>query len=264
MKEDKISGDSKIQDWSESKFGIGLRSPWLDFPAVIRNGDIGTLKSRAEYALAKQGEVNAAVELISSTIESASIQAVQDAIGNNRPKILPVISKEATGHNKIPLALAMLLENMLELEVELGIIQSDLVARTGSGSDYRIAFNPKFVGKVDRGRDYLIVDDTLTMGGTIASLRGYVEKNGGHVVAAMVMTAHKQVLNIAITPKMIEDIHRKHGTAMNNFFEEFFGYGIDKLTQGEAGHVRAATSVDQFRNRILEARRTGIMYADAG
>ena len=48
------------------------------------------------------------------------------------------------------------------------------------------------------GQDYLVVDDTLTMGGTVASLRGYVESHGGKVVAASVMTAHEGAVDLVV------------------------------------------------------------------
>lgn len=42
-----------------------------------------------------------------------------------------------------------------------------------------------------------------------------------------------------------------------------FGYGIDHLTQGEAGHLKAAPSVDAIRTRIFEARNAGFERLDA-
>lgn len=45
---------------------------------------------------------------------------------------------------------------------------------------------------------------------------------------------------------------------MNQFWQENFGYGTDKLTQSEAGHLRRATSVDEIRDRLVKARHEGI------
>ncbi|WP_419621331.1 phosphoribosyltransferase, partial [Thiolapillus sp.] len=67
---------------------------------------------------------------------------------------------------------AEVLSDRLGLPVETTIHQREKIKRTGTGSDYRLAFNPTFAGNVKKGQSYLIVDDTLTMGGTIASLRG--------------------------------------------------------------------------------------------
>jgi hypothetical protein len=53
---------------------------------------------------------------------------------------------------------------------------------------------------------------------------------------------------------MLARIQAKHGPDMNEYWTKEFGYGIDKLTQGEAGHLRAAASIDALRTRILAAR----------
>ena len=95
------------------------------------------------------------------------------------------------------------------------------------------------------------------MGGTLASLRGYIENRGGKAVAAVVMTAGKNSLDIAIK-KMLDDINNKHGPLMNQYWQENFGYGIDQLTQSEAGHLRRAASVDEIRDRLVKARHEGI------
>ena len=41
---------------------------------------------------------------------------------------------------------------------------------------------------------------------------------------------------------------------MDEYWKQEFGYGIDRLTQGEAGHLKAAQSVDAIRDRITAAR----------
>lgn len=52
----------------------------------------------------------------------------------------------------------------------------------------------------------------------------------------------------------LADIERKHGQAMNDYWRKEFGYPIEQLTQGEAGHLRAAPTVDAIRDRIAAAR----------
>lgn len=73
----------------------------------------------------------------------------------------------------------------LGLEVEYRIGQIDKVSCTNTGADHR----PAFSGEVVQGQEYLIVDDNLTMGGTIASLRGYVENRGGKAIGASVIVS---------------------------------------------------------------------------
>ena len=238
-----------------NKSQVAERASWKNFPKVIRNDDLGTLAKLPGYDAAKQGDPDQALDLVLNTLHDHTLNEISVTIGTLQPKILPVLSIEESGYNKLPLALAEIISHSLDFEVEIDIIQVNKVLRTNSNADHRLTFNPIFSGDVSKNQMYFIVDDTLTMGGTIASLRGYIENRGGITIGAMVLTAHKDALEIAIKPDMIQNIESKHGHAMNQFFEETFGYGIDKLTQGEAGHVRAATSVDNLRSRIFEARR---------
>lgn len=170
--------------------------------------------------------------------------------------LLPVLALEATGHNKIPLATAMVLAHELGLEVELGVIQSNTPKRTGKGSDHRLAFMPEFEGDVLPGQSYLMIDDTLTMGGTFAALHGHIKSRGGAVCGAMAMTAHEGSLVLPIKPGMIQAIREKHGTEMDELWRAEFGYGIDHLTQGEAGHLKAAKSAKEMAKRLREARNS--------
>ncbi len=230
------------------------RAPWNDFPKVIRNGDLRTLEVHEEYVAAKAGDWRQAFILIDKVMTSEFVESVREALGGRKPKLVPVLAVEATGSNKIPAMMAVHLSERLGLDVEESIIQSSKVFRTNSGSDHRLAYNPVFKGKVEKGQDYLIMDDTLAMGGTLSSLRGYIENRGGNVVLATVMTAHPGALDMVIKPAMLAGIERKHGTAMNELWLSEFGYPIDQLTQGEAGHLKAAASVEQIRERLHNAK----------
>lgn len=246
-----------------NKLGQAERAAWGDFPKVIRNGDLGDLSKEPEYQAAKQGDMEAALNLVDRLVSDETVSQIKELIGGETPRVLPVLAAEAAGNNKIPLAFAEVLADRLGLAVETGIVQAEKVNRTDSGADHRLAFNPSFLGDVSVGQKYLIVDDTLTMGGTLASLRGYVENRGGNVMAASVMTAHQGAVDMAVKPKMLAAIEAKHGSAMDSFWKENFGHGIDKLTQGEAGHLKSAASVDAIRDRIAAARHGAIERLDA-
>ena len=241
-----------------SKFGVGERAPWRDFPPVIRNGDLHASKKEPEYQAAKAGNTPAAFNLVERLLTDDTVEKIRRRIKDNKPLVLPVLAIETSGNNKIPLAMAKVLAKRLNLKVESNIVQSERVGRTGTNANYRLAFNPSFEGEVKTGQAYLIIDDTLLIGGTIASLRGYIENRDGRVVGAAVMDAQEGAVDIAVKPKMLAAIENKHGPLMNQFWQENFGYGIDKLTQSEAGHLRRATSVDEIRDRLAKARHEGI------
>lgn len=246
----------------KNNIGIGERSDWGDFPEVIRNGNLGDLKAQPEYDAAKHGDSKAALDMVERLLTGETIEQIKGLIGEDKPLILPVQLIEENGNNKIPIAIATILAGQLGLEVEQGIGQQEKLSRTGASADHRIAFNPTFRGLVESGKKYFIVDDNLTMGGTIASLRGYVENRGGKVMGASVMVARHGAENMVVRPKTLIAIKEKHGEAINDFWKEEFGYGIEKLTQAEAGLVRKSASIDDIRIRILHARHEGIRPMD--
>lgn len=243
----------------KKEFGRGERAPWGNFPKVIRNDDLKTLSKHSEYLDAKSGDTEAAIDLLLKTLKQETVEQCFELLKKHSDVILvPVLAKEVAGNNKIPLVTAKLLSEYLELPFVDDIVQKEKIGRTGKGADYRLVFNPTFEGFINKSKEYFIVDDTLTMGGTIASLHGYIRNRGAKVVGAMVMTAHIGSLELPIKQSMYNGIINKHGEKVNRFWNKEFGYGIENLTQAEAGHLRAAKTFDQLRTRIIEARYAGI------
>lgn len=231
------------------------RAPWGNFPPAITNGFINSLSDLPGYEAAKAGDAEAALKLVLTLMQPETVEAVRyNFTPDTHTLIVPVHAEEAAGRNKIPLMIAEVLANALECGVETGIVQTNRVRRTGSNANHRLAFPPTFDGEVQKGRNYIIVDDTLTQGGTLAALRGYIENRDGHVLGMMVMSAKNYSLQIAPTQETLHNIEQKHGKAMDEFFQQEFGYGIAQLTQSEAAHVCAATDVNTLRDRITQAR----------
>lgn len=231
------------------------RAPWPDdFPKVPFAAPLGAAKKHPRYEAAKSGDLDAARELVDDLVTEDSLDRVRQAIGDEKPVVVPVVSEEATGRNWIPAAYAAKLAKELGLEPDAAIVQSVRAKRTGTGSDYRLANHAVFDGPVEPGQKYLVVDDTMTMGGTLAGLRGHIEANGGTVVAASALTGFGTAGQLALTQKMRQSLWDKHGEALDEYLKSEFGYGIDSLTQGESGHFRKAVSVDAIRDRIAAAR----------
>ena len=239
------------------------RAPWGQFPPVIRCGDLGMLKGDPRYEAAKAGSTSEALAMVQSHLTPEFIAAIAALAGAGTPRLVPVLAQERTGRNKIPLAMAACVGAETGLDVETDIVQVVRAFRTNSGADHRLAFSPAFDGPVTPGQTYIIMDDTLSMGGTLAALRGFIENRGGHVIGACALTAHEGALNLPVTQVMLHRIVAKHGYAMNDYWIEEFGHGIDQLTQGEAGHLRAAASVEQIRDRIAAARNAAVLSGNA-
>lgn len=161
---------------------------------------------------------------------------------------------EEFGTNKIPAALAYYLSATLKLELCGDIVQANKPQRTDKGAFYRLSQYPFFDGDVQQGGNYVISNDTLSMGGTLTSLRGYIENKGGHVILAVALTGHEGAASLNIKEAMLKAIQNKHGDELDEWWKSEVGFGVDKLTQGEAGHLKKAPSVEEIRNRILADR----------
>ena len=230
------------------------RAPWRDFPRLIRNGSLAELKDAAGYTQAKAGDAEAAYDMVKSLLSTETLDNIRELAGGRVPILISVKAQESSGKNKIPEAMAHAIRASTGWPVDAEIVQINKPGRTGSGSSHRLAFQPIFDGKVEAGRDYLILDDNSTMGGTIASLRGYIENRGGRVIGAAVMSARETALDIVPTRNQLNEIQRKHGDAPNEYWTREFGYGIDRLTRAEAGVIRSAGVFDSIRDRIAAAR----------
>ncbi|MBR5940177.1 MAG: toprim domain-containing protein [Neisseriaceae bacterium] len=239
------------------------RSAWGDFPPLLRNGSLEEMKSHPDYIAAKSGDFSAANKMVDELIKPETLQQINQMIGDKKPIVIAVQAEESAGRNRIPAALANAIAEYNDWEVDNKIFQADHIGRTGTDSSFRLAFNPVFRGEVEQGRDYLIVDDNSTMGGTIASLKGYIENRGGKVLGGVVLSARKTALDIVPTQKQFNNIQEKFGEEPNHYWEQEFGYGIDKLTRGEVGVIRTSPTFELIKVRIDHARATVQALIDA-
>ena len=72
--------------------------------------------------------------------------------------------------NKIPRTLAAYIGYNAGLEVDTSIVQTEKVGHTGANAWHRLAFRAKFDGKVKPDKQYILVDDVVTAGGTFGEL----------------------------------------------------------------------------------------------
>jgi orotate phosphoribosyltransferase-like protein len=235
------------------------RSPWpARFPSVIAQTSYWTMKNNASYASAKRGASSeSAISLVIDCIDDSAMISVKSVLAGKKARIVSVHAEELTGRNKIPMAYGEVLAGVLGLDTDPGIVQASVANHSHAPSIYhRFASPPVFEGYVEKNADYVIIDDTCTAGGTLANLRGFIEEHGGNVVLMSVLALNGvgRSYDISLSPGTLYQLRKKH-PQLNEWWREEFGYGIDCLTEGEAGHLRAAPSFDTIRNRISEARR---------
>lgn len=167
---------------------------------------------------------------------------------------MPLNALEAAGQNIIPVALGERVADRLGLPIDLNIVQVNKVGHTGSSGYKRLALPALFDGPVQRGQDYILVDDFIGQGGTLANLRGYIESEGGRVVLGTVLTGKPYSAKLSLDGATLEKLREKHGQVLDHWWRGQFGYGLDGLTESEARYLERSDSFDKIRDRILEER----------
>jgi hypothetical protein len=116
---------------------------------------------------------------------------------------------------------------------------------------------------VVRSADYVLVDDHVGLGGTLANLKGYIETHGGRVVAMTTLTESREARHIALHADVLDVLRERHGEALEDLWQEQFGHGLDCLTNVEGGILRREQSLESVRDRLaqaaVEARSRGLV-----
>jgi len=196
----------------ESKNAPGKAWP-RDFPKVTTLADYKTFKSHPDYNVAKGGDIDAAGRFVHDLIRKDMDDRLI-AIAKKHPDaiLLGIHAIEATGKNEIPQALTNLIGEKTGLEVDRNIVQSNIVGHTGAGQNVRLYNRPEFEGEVQRGRNYILIDDMVTMGGTLGEMKNYIESRGGTVVDMITFsTQSEQNSTIALTDTTKFDLEKVFG-----------------------------------------------------
>jgi hypothetical protein len=235
------------------------RSPWpAGFPDVVLHTTVRSRNDHADYEQAKAGDRRAAVRLVSALVDQQTMDRLHRFLVDRDPILLPVHAIETRGINFIPEAYAAVLSEASGCTLMTEIVQTNVVRHTRASGFHRLAFQPTFGGEVIAGRQYVLVDDHFGLGGTLANLKGHVESNGGTVIATTTLTSSRNNCVLALHRKTLQDLRRKHGDALEQFWQQSFGHGLDNLTEPEAAYLLRAGTVDAIRDRLAQALSTGL------
>jgi hypothetical protein len=233
------------------------RIPLDAFPDVLLHADELAVKRHPQYAAAKGGDSDAAEILVDSLAKRGRVNELNSLLVGRQVVLLPVHALESEGVNEIPAALAERLSEWLGLPITESIVQSNTVGHTGASGFQRLANQALFEGQVERDRNYLLVDDFIGQGGTLANLIGFVEAAGGHVLGATVLTGKPYSAKLSPDRRQIEALRSKHGRDLENWWRERFGFGFDCLTRSEARYLENSPDAPAIRDRLVEAGLEG-------
>jgi hypothetical protein len=146
------------------------------------------------------------------------------ALGVRRPKVT----------NTLPIQYAGEIAVQLDAQVDDKIVQKARVGRTKLTKFPRFLCQPCFEGEVRRDVAYILVDDVVTTGGTLAALRSYIIENGG-TVAGITVLAHGsgQDRVLALSATRWQELHSLYGAEIGSFWEREIGHDAQCLTDAE-------------------------------
>ncbi len=233
-----------------SQFKKSVSTPLVGFPnvdsIVIWNNEY---KNDPDRIKGKLGDVEAAERLaekyVSKEFAEKIAQKYKDAI------IIPVDDVEKSDtFNALPTAFAYRLADLTGLTVnnQIGKINQTKHAAASNAFE-RIMQRAVFDGVVNQNDFYLIADDFVSMGGTIADLRNFIEGNGGHVVGAATLGAtNEDSLVLAPGADVIRRLESYGREELEGLLREYgIANSIEDLTNAEARKL--LTTAYQIRDQ---------------
>ena len=215
------------------------------------------VKQHPAYRAAKSGDAVAAVHLVRDTINPQQVEALGRMLAGHHPVLVSAHALENQGVNAIPEVLADELGKRLDWPVDAGVVQVNVVGHTGADGFSRLARQAQFDGAIMAGTDYVLADDFVGMGGTLANLRGFIASQGGKVLAAVALTGKSHSARLKLSTAQLETLWNKHGTELEHWWQARFGHAFDALTESEARYLARSEDADAIRNRIAAAEQAG-------
>lgn len=235
------------------------RAPWSPgfpaFPDVALHAEETSVRRSVGYLEAKSGDADAAIELVMRFLSPVAIELVNGFAQQREPIIVSVHAVEQQSVNAIPEAMANELGRRLDWPVEHDIVQVNVVGHTRADGYHRLANQAAFSGAVTAGSDYLLVDDFVGQGGTLANLRGFIVAQGGRVVGATTLTGKPVSTILALKPDQLTSLRSKHGKELEDWWQDRFGHAFDCLTESEARYLERRDNAFFIRDRIIAAKQ---------
>lgn len=204
------------------------------------------IKSHPAYAEAKAGSADAAIRLVGDL--AAPLKTHLSSFDPRTIFVAPH-AKESAGDNAIPIVLSAYLANVCSALFDEEIVQVNRVFHTGADAMERLIAPAEFEGDVVAKGRYVIVDDVVTLGGTIADLSSFIQVNGGLVVGVITLVDASRSGSLVCKAEVIREIERRFGDEVR----QQFGIEPNALTAEEGGYLIGFRSVEEIRGRAAKA-----------
>lgn len=214
-----------------------------NFPRGYGHTSIAYLKRCLGFEDAKKGDLDAAQFVVSRCVKQHRLCALRkqfpDAV------LLPVLGK-----NRLPLALAQI----IGLPIWFNVFLLHTVSRKYLCAFQRLLHKPVFTGRIQCGVAYILVDDVITQGGTVAALREFVLVRGGKVVAVVALAYAIGSHDVAPAKKHLVRLILKFGSALIQLLQILnVAYSVQELTNSQARYLLRFGSVRNMMKKLAVA-----------
>lgn len=206
------------------------------------------MKNHPDYVAAKAGDVEAAARLVEDLVGPQEIAEAKAKFPAGTI-FVAVHAQEASGLNAIPMALADHYAAIVGGTVDREIVQANRTYHTGATAMERLVSRPQFDGAVEKGASYAVVDDVITLGGTLAEASNFIQSNGGKVAGTIVLVNASRTATLAPSRNLIRLLEERYG----NEIREIFNVEPAALTAAEASYLIGFKHADELRNRAVAA-----------
>ena len=179
------------------------RAPWAEFPDVILHTNGAKLKAHPDYAAAKAGDLASGLKVAEALIRPHKVELDFDVI-------VPVKQLDTGQYNALPRAAAFILAIQLNRKALLSVYQTNEVSHTKADAATRILGQPHFAGVVEPGLRVLLLDDVVTLGSTVANLRGWLEHCGARVVGCTSLASGFASTKLVPPIELLDRLHSRH------------------------------------------------------
>ena len=255
-----IMSRTETFDDGQMRYSVSIVKPWAkDFPrATLMTTRAALMAKHADlFNKAKAGDGNAAMDLIDALMSDDKRRDKVLQLKKDHPNAAiacPVHAEEASGRNAIPFMFAQYIADTLGMEVADTIAQTVKAGHTGSDAWYRLTHRAQFEGEVEDGKEYILVDDHITQGGTINELRGYIENNGGKVVAVAALTASRGSAILSPSKEVIDELKARYPDIDQLLRDGDIAGSVEAVTNSEAEYIKSFRP-EEFRRRIADTVR---------
>lgn len=232
------------------------RSPWeVDFPPVAIHAPRREVSTHPWFAGARSGDVDAAALLVADTCSGAVVDWLAELGRGSAPLLTSVLGHKAEGLNVLPVVLAQGLHLLLGWELDTELVQASVAAQAVTAGP--MASQPLFAGAVQPGRAYVLVDDFIGQGATVASLRGHIRAGGGRVLGATVLTGSAALSEVTLEPGPRRlQVRDEPGLSVGAFVVE-----LPRPEAGPEPGLLSAAHIERLRaaKRIISDRARAIL-----